>query len=87
MCLTQLVHWQLKKKSLEICYLIKITKEYDTKDYNDTDVYSQTMKKGQKHLGVFWRNSGLDKTYLLTKKCEFFSKEIIVYQLVKMKST
>ena len=40
-----------EKKSPEVFYLIKIAKEYDTKDYNDTDDYGHTMKKGQ--LGFF----------------------------------
>ena len=89
LCLTQLSHWQLKKKSPKTFYLIKITKEYDTKDYDDTDDYVHTMKKGQKHLeGIFLeRNSGSDKTYKLTTKRAFISKESIVYPFVQMKST
>ena len=35
------------KKSPETFYLIKITKEFNTKDYNDTE-------KRQKHLSVFF---------------------------------
>ena len=35
------------KKSPETFYLIKITKEFNTKDYNDTE-------KGQKHLSFFF---------------------------------
>ena len=75
-----------EKKSPEVFYLIKIAKEYDTKDYNDTDDYGHTMKKGQ--LGVFFeRNSVSDKTYKLTTKHAFFSKESIVYPFMQMKST
>ena len=38
------------------------------------------MKKGQKHVGVsFEKNSGSDKTYKMTSKQAFFSKESIVY--------
>lgn len=44
-----------------------------------TDDYSLRMKKGEKHLDVFYqRNNGLEKAYKLTAKLLFFSKESIV---------
>ena len=51
-----------EKKSLETFYLIRITKEYDTKDYDDTDDYGHRMKIGQRYLKDIFLREIVDQT-------------------------
>ena len=47
LCVWHNCHIGSWKKSPETFHLIKITKEYNKKDYNDTDDYGHTMKKAK----------------------------------------
>ena len=63
-----------EKKSLETFYLIRITKEYDTKDYDDTDDYGHRMKIGQRHLKDNFLREIVDQTkHIAWQKKLYFS--------------